>query len=148
MSPVYAAEQLSSNIVKVNGGEAGSISASSDSAGNMASDSGTALSSEQKVSEEPGITQDEAVAKVRKLFPSFEQADADQVRLEQNDRYGQDRNVWEIHWTIQRANSSYGFSSTVDAVNGDILSVHHFSSFDQPAEGTYYGSAITKEEAL
>lgn len=95
------------------------------------------------------ITKDEAVAKVRQLFPLLENATVSNVQ------FGNDGNsyppeekqmIWIIQWQYSIGNSGYGFSSTVDAMNGDLISTYlHFPLAENV---TYYPPKFSRTEAL
>ncbi|WP_166238381.1 YcdB/YcdC domain-containing protein [Paenibacillus turpanensis] len=109
-------------------------------------------SSSETVKEKPSaadvnISRDEAVAIVRSLFPQLEKAQADQVELGDPHTYPpRNELIWTIHWTIQKENGSYGFSSQVDAMTGDILQVHIYEGQDSETRA-YYPPKVTREEA-
>jgi len=94
------------------------------------------------------ISSEEAVARVKSLVPLLKDAQMNGVRLT-NDRNngGDGKNpVWEINWTIQRGNSSHGFSSDVNAVTGDVINLG--IPYDLIGEPTYYPPKLSEAEAL
>lgn len=95
------------------------------------------------------ITKDEAVAKVRKLFPVLKDATVSNVQFGDNgSSYPPPENqmIWTIQWQYSIGNSGYGFSSTVDALNGDLISTYIY--FPLAENVTYYPPKLSREEAL
>ncbi|QHE52386.1 YcdB/YcdC domain-containing protein [Pontibacillus sp. HMF3514] len=94
------------------------------------------------------FSKEQAIERVKELFPILEKGEVESVQLGQTNRYPIPKNqmVWEIDWRYAIENSSHGFSSKVDAMTGDILNVHIPSilTSDQPA---YYPPKVTREEA-
>jgi hypothetical protein len=95
------------------------------------------------------ITEEEAVAKVRALFPALKDAQLGGTSLTNGRNSGQGYDgqlIWEISWSVQRGNSSSGFSSRVDAVSGDLLSLGVPSNlFSEPV---VYPPKVTRKQAL
>ncbi|WP_019908849.1 S-layer homology domain-containing protein [Paenibacillus sp. HW567] len=94
------------------------------------------------------ITQDQAVEKLRELFPVLKNATVSSVRLGGDNTYPPSTNqmIWNINWGYELGNTSYGFSSMVDAVSGDL--VNTYLSFPLTQETAYYPPKITRAEAL
>ncbi|WP_249900426.1 YcdB/YcdC domain-containing protein [Paenibacillus sp. PK3_47] len=95
------------------------------------------------------ITKDEAVAKVRKLFPALQDATVSNVQLGDNGTVyppAENQMIWNINWQYSIGNSSYGFSSTVDAMNGDLISTYLHFPFAEDV--SYYPPKVTRAEAL
>ncbi|TJY41106.1 hypothetical protein E5161_15525 [Cohnella pontilimi] len=97
---------------------------------------------------EPKITKDEAVAKVRSLFPQLAGAQVQDVQLGNPNRYPPGNpNVWTIQWNYTKGTSSYGFNSAVDSLTGELLETSLFYPFDEGNE-VYYPPKVSKEDAL
>jgi hypothetical protein len=94
------------------------------------------------------ISEEQAVAKVRELFPAFKDAQMSSAELTTNSGMGDAENsdpVWRIQWSFQRGNTSYGFSSEVNAVTGDLLQVGF--PYNLFPETSYYPPKVKKEQA-
>ncbi|AIQ60593.1 S-layer homology domain-containing protein [Paenibacillus borealis] len=93
------------------------------------------------------FTQEQAIAKVKELFPVLKEATVSNVRLG-TDSYPPSGNqmVWNIQWQYQLGNSGYGFSSLVDAMTGDLVST--YISYPMLRENAYYPPQFSREEAL
>lgn len=94
------------------------------------------------------IGSEEAVSRVKSLAPLLKDAQMSGVNLTNDRNNGGSGNlpVWEINWSIQRGNGSYGFSSDVNAVTGDVI---NFSlPYDTFVEQTYYPPKLSEAEAL
>jgi Zn-dependent metalloprotease len=98
--------------------------------------------------EEVKVTKEEAIEKLRKLFPQLEKAQPESVELGDTHSYPPSANqmVWSIHWNYQEGNSGYGFTSRVDAVTGDVLSIRLPRVLSGENE-VYYPPKVSKEEA-
>jgi hypothetical protein len=94
------------------------------------------------------FTQEQAVAKLRELFPSLKDATVNNVQLGSNQSYPAPANqmIWNIQWQIQEGNSGYGFSSEVDAINGDIIST--YLSYSREKNESYYPPKVSQTQAL
>lgn len=95
------------------------------------------------------VTSEQAVATLKALFPTLKDANVSGTRLTNSDgSYPQNNNqlVWDIQWNVQVGSSSFGFSSRVDAISGDVLSVYLSSPLN--TEGGYYPPKLTRDEAL
>ncbi|WP_026701495.1 YcdB/YcdC domain-containing protein [Salibacterium aidingense] len=108
-----------------------------------------AVSMRQADPEEADISEQEAIEKLQTVLPVLKEAEADQVELRYNSQPSSsgEKLVWSIHWNYQKANTSYGFSSEVDANSGDILhaSVHGPLMEEEDA---FYPPEISEEEAV
>ncbi len=94
------------------------------------------------------ISQDDAIAKMRKLFPDFQKAEVQSVQFGSSNSYpARDEKVWDISWVIREGNSSYGFGSRVDAVNGDVLSMNLPYNNRFGDNEVYYPPKVSKLEA-
>lgn len=93
------------------------------------------------------VTKEEAIAKLKELLPVLKKATASSVSLGVTNVYPPPSNqmVWQIGWNYSEGNSSYGFSSQVDAINGDIINV----SFHGPVldDAVYYPPKLTRAQA-
>lgn len=94
------------------------------------------------------FTQEQAIAKLRELFPSLKDATVNNVQLGSNQSYPPPANqmIWNIQWQIQEGNSGYGFSSEVDAINGDIIST--YISYPRENNESYYPPKVSQTQAL
>lgn len=94
------------------------------------------------------FTQEQAVAKLKELFPSLKDATASNIQLGSNQSYPPPVNqmIWNIQWQVQEGNTSHGFSSEVDAINGDIINT--YLSFSQQNNESYYPPKVTQAQAL
>ncbi|OMF21602.1 S-layer homology domain-containing protein [Paenibacillus sp. FSL H8-0259] len=93
------------------------------------------------------ITQEQAIAKLRELFPVLKEATVSNVRLG-TDSYPPSGNqmVWNVQWQYQLGSSGYGFSSLVDAMTGDL--VNTYISYPMLRENAFYPPEFSREEAL
>ncbi|MGG6311713.1 YcdB/YcdC domain-containing protein [Paenibacillus macerans] len=132
-------------------GEGGGSASSSTDVVTVNASSGTPQAKPGDVSADPAkakFTKEQAIAKVRELFPALQTAEVSQVELGVTNVYPAPKNqmVWTINWTVKSGNSQYGFDSRVDAMTGDLIST--YLSF--PVEGNqgYYPPKLTREQAL
>ncbi len=115
--------------------------------GNM----GTGASKPGEAAADPSrakITKEQAIAKVRELFPVLAEATVFQVEYGIHNVYPAPSNqdVWTIHWQVEVGNGSYGFDSKVDAITGDLMST--YISFPRQGNKAYYPPKLTREQAL
>lgn len=90
------------------------------------------------------ISKDEAVEKFKKLFPELKDAQAVSVQLGNPNQYPPSNEmIWTIEWSVAVENGTHGFSTSIDAITGDILT--YFYPIDQ--ESSYYPAKVTKDEA-
>ncbi|WP_152395152.1 S-layer homology domain-containing protein [Paenibacillus guangzhouensis] len=96
----------------------------------------------------PNISKDEAVAKIRDLFPQFKDAEVENVTLGDPNVYPpRNEMVWTIQWKYQIGNSGYGFGSRVDALTGEILQAD-FSPWSEVSKGQVkYPPTYSREQA-
>ncbi|OMD37063.1 S-layer homology domain-containing protein [Paenibacillus odorifer] len=94
------------------------------------------------------FTQEQAIAKLRELFPSLKNATVNNVQLGSNQSYPAPANqmIWNIQWQMQEGNMGYGFSSEIDAINGDIIST--YISYPRENNESYYPPKISQAQAL
>ncbi|WP_379159573.1 S-layer homology domain-containing protein [Paenibacillus sp. sgz5001063] len=94
------------------------------------------------------ITQEQAVAKVRELFPVLKEANLSNVRFGGDGSYPTSGNqmMWNISWNMEFGNTSFGFSSQVDAITGDLINAYLPVPFTQ--DDAYYPPKLTRAEAL
>lgn len=94
------------------------------------------------------FTQEQAVAKVKELFPVLKDAQVQQVTLGITNQFPKPKNqmVWSIEWNINSGDTYYGFESRVDAITGDLISTH--IQTQQHEQDSYYPPKVTKEEAI
>lgn len=95
------------------------------------------------------IGRDEAVAKVRALFPQLNEAEVQGVNLVGTDGSSRSaaKTVWDISWAVRNGNVTHGFGSRVHAVTGDVLQASLSSLGPDPAS-VYYPPKVTQEQAL
>jgi hypothetical protein len=95
------------------------------------------------------FSKDQAVELTRKLFPSLKDATVQSVDFGDPNTYPpRNEKVWTIQWQVKTENGSSGFSSRVDALNGDLLQVY-LPNINNDARGSsHYPPKISKEEAL
>ncbi|WP_410771983.1 YcdB/YcdC domain-containing protein [Fontibacillus sp. BL9] len=95
------------------------------------------------------FTKEQAVAKVKELFPELKDAVAQNVVLGITNVYPPPTNqmVWNIDWQFQTGNTGYGFSSQVDAMTGDLINIY-LSSAQEASNENYYPPKLTQEQAL
>jgi len=106
----------------------------------------TSQASPQFKESDAKISKDEAVALTRKLFPVLNDATVRSVDFGNPNTYPpMDENVWTIHWELKNENGGYGFSSRVDAGNGDLLQMY-LASYPQ-IRTDHFPPKVTKEEA-
>ncbi|GGF59633.1 peptidase M4 [Paenibacillus albidus] len=119
----------------------------------------TVTSEDVKITAETGVevaadpskvkfSKEQAIAKLRELFPALNDATVSRVELGSNNSYPPSPNqmVWNVQWQYDLGNSGYGFNSEVDAVTGDLINT--YISFPRKGNETYYPPKITREEAL
>lgn len=94
------------------------------------------------------FTKEQAIARVRELFPVLKDADAQSVELGVSNMYPVPKNqmIWNIQWNYQIGDMGYGFNSQVDAITGELIS----TNMNIPNEGnqSYYPPKLSKEQAL
>ncbi|MFP4978141.1 YcdB/YcdC domain-containing protein [Paenibacillus sp. CN-4] len=88
------------------------------------------------------ISKEQAVAKVKSLFPILDKAKNGSAELRTDMDTGP---VWDIQWSIEGINSSYGFNSQVDATTGDLTNVYIPDSMF--TDKAYYPPKLSREEA-
>ncbi|AIQ14147.1 S-layer homology domain-containing protein [Paenibacillus durus] len=95
------------------------------------------------------FTKEQAISKLKELFPILADAEVTSVELGINNMYPVPSNqmIWNIQWSYQKGNSGYGISSQVDAVNGDLISTYLYFP-DRQQNQSYYPPEITREQAL
>ncbi|MNO25295.1 Endo-1,4-beta-xylanase A precursor [compost metagenome] len=94
------------------------------------------------------ITEDQAVAKARELFPVLKEATLSGVRLGGDNSWPPSGNqmIWDISWSYEIGSTSYGFSSRIDALTGDLVNTYISYPFLQ--QDSYYPPKLTRAEAL
>lgn len=94
------------------------------------------------------FTKDQAIAKLRELYPALKNATVSNVELGITNVFPAPENqmVWTIQWEYRNGNHSTGFSSQVDAINGDLISTYMY----MPNQGNeaYYPPKLSKAQAL
>ncbi|WP_169823479.1 YcdB/YcdC domain-containing protein [Paenibacillus yonginensis] len=112
----------------------------------------TANASSQPSKADPSkvkFTKDQAVAKLRELFPILSEATVSSYELGVTNQYPPpvDQMVWNIQWNYQINNSYYGFNSRVDAVTGDLIDTALYIP-NMNSNEAYYPPKLTEEQAL
>lgn len=95
------------------------------------------------------FSKEEAIEKLKTLFPVLKKAEVSGVELGNTNQYPLPENqmVWNIHWNYSEGNGSYGFSSKVDALTGDIIETSiHGPLYEE--KHSYYPPNYSREEAL
>ena len=108
-----------------------------------------AQQAEPKVTEDTvRIGREEAEARMKKLFPVLKEARLDQVGLGSDSYPPSSEAVWNLQWSVTSPDgrSSYGFSTEMDAMTGDVLSMHVPDAL--LGEPAYYPPKLSREEAL
>ncbi|MDT3428319.1 Zn-dependent metalloprotease [Paenibacillus forsythiae] len=95
------------------------------------------------------FTKEQAISKLRALFPILADAEVSNVELGINNILPAPSNqmVWNIQWNYQTGTGGYSFNSQIDALNGDLISTYLYLQGRQQNEN-YYPPAITREQAL
>lgn len=94
------------------------------------------------------FTKDQAIAKVKELFPHLANAIPTSVELGITNQYPAPKNqmIWNITWEVREDNTSHGFSSRVDAMTGELVDIYLYMP---ESEGkSYYPPKVTEEKAL
>ncbi|QWU15174.1 S-layer homology domain-containing protein [Paenibacillus sophorae] len=122
-----------------------SLNAPAEKSQNAAASAKTADADPAKVK----FTKEQAISKLKELFPILADAEVTNVELGITNSFPAPSNqmIWNIQWNYQKGNSGYGFSSQVDAVNGDLISTSLYFS-DRQQNQSYYPPEITREQAL
>ncbi|MBP1905649.1 hypothetical protein J2Z32_002279 [Paenibacillus turicensis] len=95
------------------------------------------------------VSQEEAIEKVKSLFPVLKNSKSQlsSIELGVNNSYPAPRNqmVWTMNWSYSEKNVTYGFSSSVDAITGDLIQgyIHNIYQNDE-----FYPPKLNREEAL
>lgn len=91
-----------------------------------------------------------AVAKVKELFPVLKDAKVINVELGSSNSFPPPVNqmIWYIQWQYQIGSSSHGFSSEVDAINGDLISTHLYFQERENQNQNFYPPKFTEAQAL
>lgn len=95
------------------------------------------------------VSKEDAIEKAKLLFPVLRdtQSQLTSIELGVTNSYPAPRNqmVWTMNWSYNQKNMNYGFSSTVDAITGDLIQgyIHNIYQEDE-----FYPPKITREEAL
>lgn len=94
------------------------------------------------------FTQEQAIAKLRELFPVLKDAEVQSVELGIHNQFPPPENqmVWTIQWMYRTGNGGYGFSSQVDAIKGDLISTSLYGPLLNENE-VYYPPKMSREEA-
>ncbi|MFB7813882.1 YcdB/YcdC domain-containing protein [Paenibacillus chitinolyticus] len=97
---------------------------------------------------EAKITKEQAIGRLRELFPNLKNAEVSSASLgESTDRYPPvPRLVWTISWSVTKGNSTSSFHSVVDARTGDVWSTLFPSEWIKEEE-SFYPPAVNQEKA-
>lgn len=95
------------------------------------------------------FSKEDAVKKIKLLFPILKDATTPTITLGNNHSYPLPENqmVWDIQWNYQDGTSYYHFSTSVDAMTGDLINVY-ISLPNNNENIAYYPPKLSKEEAL
>lgn len=98
---------------------------------------------------EAKVTQEQAVAKLKALFPVLKDATVSNTQLGSGNSYpmNPDQLVWNIQWEFRTGSTSYGFSSEVDAMTGDLISTYLYSPFVGQTDN-FYPPKVSRSDAL
>ncbi|WP_410514201.1 S-layer homology domain-containing protein [Paenibacillus sp. BR2-3] len=94
------------------------------------------------------FTKEQAIAKLKELFPVLKDASVSHVELGSNNSYPAPANqmVWNIQWEYRVGNGGYGFGSQVDAITGDLINT--YISFPLLGNENYYPPKLSQDQAL
>ncbi|MFC7678494.1 YcdB/YcdC domain-containing protein [Paenibacillus sp. GCM10028914] len=70
------------------------------------------------------ISSVQAEENIKRLFPQLKKATVDNAEFTELNNVSTGVKVWELQFTLKRGNSSYGFSGSVNAITGEIVSVY------------------------
>lgn len=122
----------------------------------LAADMGTAIpikvvsdSMPEMAPADAKISKDQAIERTRKLFPALKEATVQSVDFGDPHTYPpRNEKVWTIQWQFKTENGTNGFSSSVDAMNGDLLQMY-IPSFNDPrsSNSNHFPPKVTREEA-
>ncbi len=130
-----------------NGGTAFADTAVTSGQVTIVRNAGTGTPGQAPKESEAKVTKTEAEALVRKLFPVLNKAELRQISFGSQNQYPPSTMaLWDMNWSYTIGNSSYGFSTQVDAMTGDLLNVY-LPSVLQEENTTYYPPKINREQA-
>ncbi|WP_170308029.1 YcdB/YcdC domain-containing protein [Paenibacillus dakarensis] len=92
------------------------------------------------------ISGKQAEETIKRLFPLLRKATVSSVELSEQNNYGKGLKVWEVMFSFQRGNASSGFSGSVNAVTGEVVSVHIPRDL-LTALGEGNGPSLSREDA-
>lgn len=94
------------------------------------------------------FTKEEAIAKIKSLFPILKDTTTTNITLGNNNVYPAPENqmIWDIQWSYQNGNTTHGFSTSVDAITGDLISA--YISLPNDENVSYYPPKLSEEDAL
>ena len=95
------------------------------------------------------FSKEDAVKKIKLLFPILQDTTTPTITLGNNHSYPLPENqmVWDIQWSYQDGTSYHHFSTSVDAMTGDLINVY-ISLPNNNENIAYYPPKLSKEEAL
>ncbi|MFS0838212.1 YcdB/YcdC domain-containing protein [Paenibacillus sp. 1P03SA] len=101
-----------------------------------------------KLEKEAKITKEQAIARLRELFPDLKKAEVSSAKLDDSaDGYPPLPGLaWTISWSVTQGNSTTSFHSRVDARTGDVLSTAIPDDRLQEKE-SFYPPAVNQEKA-
>ncbi|SEG03472.1 YcdB/YcdC domain-containing protein [Paenibacillus sp. UNC499MF] len=102
-----------------------------------------------KLEKEAKITKEQAIARLKELFPDLKKAEVSSAKLDDStDSYPPASGLfWTITWSVTTGNSTSSFHSTVDAEIGDVLSTA-FPPDRLQEEESFYPPAVNQEKAV
>lgn len=117
------------------------------------SGTGTAMAKESPAApagaatgEKAKITKEEAAKKMIALFPVLQEAKLQDTEYSEGMNNPGTESVWMLTWTVTKGNSTYSFTTGVDAVTGDVLSFYQ-PEYLSPDNKAYYPPEISKAQA-
>lgn len=127
----------------------GGLAAAADSSSSVTVQAAPASAAQTPDPAEAKITQEQAVAKLKALFPVLKDATVSNTQLGSGNSYPLNPNqlVWNIQWNYQIGSSGYGFSSEVDAMTGDLISTYLYFPFAGQTDN-FYPPKVSRAEAL
>ncbi|EGL19061.1 MULTISPECIES: YcdB/YcdC domain-containing protein [unclassified Paenibacillus] len=101
-----------------------------------------------KREKEAKITKEQAIDRLRELFPDLKNAEVSSASLgESTVRYPPvPRLVWTLSWSVTKGNSTSSFHSVVDALTGDVWSTSFPGEWIKEEE-SFYPPAVNQEKA-
>lgn len=92
------------------------------------------------------LTEEDAKKRILDLFKLPDNAEVNGSSLTEYNNGSSTKIVWQLNWQVKEENRSYGFSTEVDAVTGDIIGYYNYQ-FD-PYKSAAFPPKVSKEDAL